>query len=177
VRTGTYLSDSANNAAVLSGVSSSAAGHGDGIGVFGSSGSGVGVQGHSDSNTAVLGESTSSRGVWGKSGSSVGVIGSSATNVGVLASSPDRALVVDGRVQFSRAGRATVPAGKSFVDVTVQNGLSATSNMLATLQLFRTGVWVAAVRPAFPSSGKARIYLNKVASTTGGTPVAWWVFD
>jgi hypothetical protein len=37
------------------------------------------------------------------------------------------------------------------------------------------GVYVAAVRPNYPVTGKARIYLNKVASTTASTAVGWLV--
>jgi hypothetical protein len=85
------------------------------------------------------------------------------------------ALRVQGKAAFSRSGRATVPAGKLTVDVTVPGGLDGSPNILATLQLLRPGVYVAAVRPNFPSAGIARVYLNKVASPTAVTPVAWFV--
>jgi hypothetical protein len=56
----------------------------------------------------------------------------------------------------------------------VAGGLSSTASLLATIQMYRAGVWVMGVRTNYPSAGKARIYLNKVASTTSTTPVAWF---
>ena len=83
----------------------------------------------------------------------------------------------DGRTSFARSGRASVPKNKKYVDVTVTGGLGSTANVLATLQLNRSGVSVAACRRDYPAAGKVRIYLNKVASTTRSTPVAWFVVD
>jgi hypothetical protein len=37
------------------------------------------------------------------------------------------------------------------------------------------GVHVLAARPNYPTSGKVRIYLSDVASTTVATPIAWFV--
>ena len=54
-------------------------------------------------------------------------------------------------------------------------GLRPGSSVLATLQTYRSGVWVAGVRLNYPTSGRVRVYLNKVASTTATTPVAWFV--
>jgi hypothetical protein len=87
VQTGTYLSDTVTDATVLSGVSSSAGGHGAGIGVLGASGSGTGVHGESDSGNGVFGHSDTAPGVAGTSTSSSGVFGGSFTDVGVFGSS------------------------------------------------------------------------------------------
>jgi hypothetical protein len=38
-----------------------------------------------------------------------------------------------------------------------------------------SGVWVIAARPNYPTSGKVRVFLNKVASTTTTIQVAWFV--
>ena len=47
----------------------------------------------------------------------------------------------------------------------------------ATLQTYRSGVAIAAVRKNYPRAGKARIYLTKVASTTANTYVGWFVAE
>ena len=57
-------------------------------------------------------------------------------------------------------------------------GLSASkSSVVATIQTYRPGVAIAGVRLNYPSTGKARIYLTKVASATATTPVGWLVLD
>jgi hypothetical protein len=62
------------------------------------------------------------------------------------------------------------------VDVTVPGGLSTTtSSLLATIQTYRGGVAVSGVRLNYPSAGKARIYLTKIASATATTPIGWFV--
>jgi len=71
-QTGTYLSNQANNNIVFSAVSSSAGGHGNGIGLFGSSSQSLGVSGHSDTNAGVYGDSPS-MGVEGYSEGTSGV--------------------------------------------------------------------------------------------------------
>jgi hypothetical protein len=63
------------------------------------------------------------------------------------------------------------------VDVTVPGGLAANSVVHATLQTYRAGVSIAAVRTNYPSTGKARIYLTKVASTSAATSVGWFVAE
>jgi hypothetical protein len=79
-----------------------------------------------------------------------------------------------GRVRFpNRSGRATISAGRSYVDVSVSGGVTSSMYALAVLQTYRTGIYVAAVRPGYPSSGKIRIYLNK--AVTGSTYVTWFV--
>lgn len=112
-------------------------------------------------------------------GGGAGVLGRSntANAVGVRAHADlGVALRVEGPASFSRSGRVSVPAGKKFVDVTVTGGLSSAANVLATLQTHRSGVWVEACRRNYPSSGKVRIYLNKVASAHHSTSLAWFAF-
>lgn len=109
-------------------------------------------------------------------GAGVSGIGFSAGTTGVLATSEKgTALRVEGVARFSRSGRVSVPKGHSYVDISVTGGLGTSANILATIQMYRPGVWVTGVRRNYPSTGKARIYLNKVASTTSVTPVAWFV--
>ncbi len=62
----------------------------------------------------------------------------------------------------------------TYVDVTVPGGLSGSPLAFANLVSYRTGVYVAAVTPN-ATTGKVRIRLNKVASTTSSTTVAWIV--
>jgi len=63
------------------------------------------------------------------------------------------------------------------VDVVVPNGLTSKSAVLATIQTYRSGVAIAAVRRNYPSAGKARVYLTKIASTTRSTSIAWMVVE
>jgi len=168
---------------------------GSGAGVWGgSSGNGAGVHGECAFGDGVVGSSNAAThsGVWGQNtGGGYGVAGStggsttagvwgsnSGSGIGVRASSASgNALKVEGKAAFSRSGRASVHANASYVDVTVPGGLTSSANVLALLQASRSGVWVRAVRTNYPSSGKVRIYLNKVASTTLTTPVAWFVLN
>jgi hypothetical protein len=179
----TSISNAANNSDVLVGTSQNA-----GTGVRGSTSAGTGVRGEADtgdgvsgaseSGNGVIGESGSGRAVAGDSYSGSGVYGSSSTGSGVKAESASgTALDVVGKAMFSRSGRATVLKGKSYVDITVTGGLTTRSMVHATLQSYRSGVAVAAVRINYPSAGKARIYLTKVASTTASTYVAWFVAE
>ncbi len=132
---------------------------------------GSGVYGHNSAGSdaaGVLGNTTFGYGVLGKATSGIGVSAYATSGL---------ALFVNGRAAFRRSGRASIPAGKTYVDVTPDGGLASSANVLATLQRKRSGVFVAAARINYPSAGKARIYLNKVASTTSSTPVAWFVLD
>jgi hypothetical protein len=155
-------------------------------------GTSIGVYGLSHAGNGLVGGSGSGldSGVWGYNvGDGYGVSGSThgastagvwgvnfATGIGVRATSASgNAVQVEGRASFSRSGRANIPSNRAYVDVTVPGGLGAGTSVLATLQLYRSGVYVAACRRDFPTAGKARIYLNKVASTTTSTPVAWFV--
>ena len=140
-------------------------------GVEGSSHSGMGVLGVSELGTGVLGHIT-------LSGSGVRGHSFSAGGVGVFASAEAGiALRVAGSAQFSRSGRATIVPGRKYVDITVAGGLTSRSVIHATLQTYRAGVAVAAVRANYPSAGKARIYLTRVASSTSRTYVGWFVAE
>jgi hypothetical protein len=97
---------------------------------------------------------------------------------GAFKSEKGTALEVQGPARFNRSGRVLVPAGHSFADITVSGGLSTSqSTVIATIQAYRPGVAIAGVRLNYPSAGKARIYLTKVASTAASTPVGWLVLD
>lgn len=131
-------------------------------------------------NTGVFGEAVqdnTSRGVYGRTTVGQGVRGQATSGVGgfFTAGTNGTALKAAGRVTLSRSGVASLPANASTVDVTVPGGLAGTPLPFATLQVFRSGVQVAAVRPNVPSAGVMRIYLNKVASTTAATPISWVV--
>jgi hypothetical protein len=179
----TSISNAANNSGVLVGTSQNA-GTGvrgttsAGMGVRGEADTGDGVSGASESGNGVIGESGSGRAVAGNRYSGSGVYGSSSTGSGVKTESASgTALDVVGRAMFSRSGRATVLKGKSYTDITVTGGLTTRSLVHATLQSYRSGVAVTAVRINYPTAGKARIYLTKVASTTASTYVAWFVAE
>ena len=129
----------------------------------------VGVYGQANQDTG-------SFGVFGKTTVGQGVRGEATSGTGVRAvSATGKALDVTGRVIMNRSGIVSIPANATSVDVTVPGGIAATAMVFATLQIARSGVWVRAARPAWPSAGKLRIYLNKAASTTESTPVAWMV--
>ena len=147
----------------------------------------TGVYGYSDpSNTAGF----VGAGVWGES-DDFGVIGDGAVGVfgdgfigalgvaedidgvGVLAStnvSGARALRVEGRAEFTRSGRATLPAGAS-KRVVALAGCTASTLIIANIAANRSGRYVRAVVPA---SGSFTIYLNR--SVASSTPVAWIAF-
>jgi len=185
-------------------VGDSSVASGSGIGVMGraSSPTGIAAAGHSLKNsTGVLGasvainrfptpvantgvygyadEATTAKGVYGRTTSGAGVRGEATTGTGVVATATTGiGLAVTGRATFSMSGKASIPANASYVDVTVVAGgsLASSAIVFATLQLPRSGVVVVAARPNYPANGKIRIHLNKVASTTFTTPVAWIVF-
>ena len=129
-------------------------------------------------HTAVFGQSivdADGKGVVGRAAKGYGVRGEAASGIGGYFVSGGVALQVAGKAKFSRSGVASVPAGKQSVDVAVPGGLDSASAVFATIQTYRPGVYVAGVRRNYPSPGKARIYLSKVASTAASTPVAWFV--
>jgi hypothetical protein len=84
---------------------------------------------------------------------------------------------VNGKSRFSRAGKVFVRANKKYVDISVPGGIASNTILFANLQTYRSGAAIAAVRPNYPQSGKARIYLNKVASTTSSTPIGWFAAE
>ena len=109
-----------------------------------------------------------------------GVMGSAAgsgTGGYFHAPSAGTALRVQGKASFSRSGKVNVPKNRSYVDIDVPGGLGTSSAVIATLQRPRGTAAVTSVRVNYPSAGKARIYLNKVASTTASTPVGWFVIS
>ena len=178
---------SGHGALLVSGGSASAGAYGQSFanstGVIGCSTGSSGTPPDPESNTGVFGvasELSSSRGVYGLSVPGIGVKGEtqSTTGVGGLFQAPShgRALAVFGRAVFSQSGIAKVPAGRSWVDISVPDGLAASSAIVATIQGSRPGVAVSSVRPHYPSANKARIYLTKVASHSSKTSVAWFAF-
>ena len=87
-------------------------------------------------------------------------------------------LHVTGKAKFpDRSGRATIAAGRAYVDVDLvsKSGLQGTPLCFANLMSNRTGVYVRAVRPNYPSANKLRIYLNK--AVTSSTHVSWFVLN
>lgn len=146
------------------------------IGVRGSSGgaTGIGVQGLGDTGVMGWDSYTDGIGVHGLSGSGHGVHGKALTGVGGYfeANSGSTALQAVGKVKFNRSGKATILAGKSYVDVTVSGGLTSSSLAFANLRTYRSGIYVAAVTPN-TTSGKIRIRLNKAVGSS--TSVAWFV--
>lgn len=153
--------------------------HGDatsGQGVAGAATTGQGVKGSATTGDGVLGQSTSGKSVHGVSTTGQAVAGEATTGIGVRAvATTGYALDVAGRARFSRSGSVSIGANKTSVDVTVPGGLSGTPLVFAVIQYGRVGVWVTGARPNWPSAGKIRIYLNKVASTTTTTPIGWFV--
>jgi hypothetical protein len=137
-------------------------------GVFGYSATDVNSRG-------VVGKTTAGQGVRGEATNGIGVRGyASGTGIGGLFTASGVALKVEGRATFTRSGRASVLANASSVDVTVPGGISSTAFVVATVQTHVAGVTVEGVHLNYPSTGKARIYLSKVASTTTTTPVGWF---
>ncbi len=117
-------------------------------------------------------------GVWGDS-EEYGVFGSGAIGVdgwgdiGVLAEAKDgdaRALVVSGRAEFTRSGRATISSGSASKTVNLA-GCTTSTLVFAVLASNRSGRYVRAV---VPTTGSFKIYLN--TSVTKRTYVVWIAF-
>jgi len=155
----------------------------DRVGVHGHSSSGTGVFATSDSVSEPALVARSDAGHIGVAGiGSVGVLGATndPTGVGAYALAANAAglgLLVFGKASFGRSGRASVLKNRTYVDVSLisKGGLSGSPLCFANLMSSRSGTWVRTVRPNYPVSGKMRIYLNKVASTTLSSTVAWIV--
>lgn len=164
------------------------------MGVIGESTGNTGVFGHTDANGpigAVVGETSQERGygVFGfnlgsgtraslagpKSGVAVEVPNALGF-VGVVATAGDAAtaLSVHGRARFTRSGRVSIAARRTFVDVAVPGGLEFTPLAFASLLVNRPGVWIQSVVPN-PTTSRIRINLNKVASNSSSTAVSWLV--
>jgi len=153
-------------AALGSGANAGHAGVPNGVHGYTENGVGYGVVGVNDAQDT------------GKGGAGVYGYSANTNGSGVMAQNGNGglALRVAGRGSYETSGRVNIPANATYVDVFVPSGL-ATANILAMLQYPRSGVWVRACRRNYPSLDYVRIYLNKVASTTAGTPVAWFVFE
>jgi hypothetical protein len=165
----------------------------DGYGILGDTLAGDGTAralvAHAPRGTGVVGwagdgshpAGRAATGVFGYSAldvASVGVRGESPTGIGVQAvSGTGYAVRVSGKARFNRSGKVSVPKSRNYVDVTVPGGIASNTVVNATIQMYRAGVAVAGVRLNYPISGKARIYLTKVASTTSSTPVAWMAIE
>jgi hypothetical protein len=130
----------------------------------------AGVWGDSD-DVGVVG-TAGDVGVLGDAGIGVLGYGEGTTGIGVLASgdSGSRALLVNGRAEFTRSGRTTISAGHSTRAVTLA-GCTTSTLVFAVLSTNRSGRYVRAVVPA---AGKFTIYLNTTVSAT--TSVTWIAF-
>jgi len=172
-----------------------------GIGIYGNSGAsghpgalgwneggGAGVLGYSGTgnvpaagpNTGVFGyaaQDGTARGVHGKTTVGEGVRGQATSGVGVYAAASDTgfALQTSGRTKLDRSGQASVAPGATTVDVTVPGGLAGKPLPFATLLRYHPGVYIAAIRPNYPTAGVMRIYLSQSASATVSTPLSWFV--
>ena len=133
-----------------------------------------------------------STGVWGDSpdigvyGSGLlGVVGSGAIGVegdannqpgsiGVVAFAPSNlqnALVVSGKVSFSRSGRKTMRSGTASTTVSL-SGVTTSSKVFAVLATNEKGRWV---RSAVPGTNSFVIRLNTALSSSA--VVSWFVLD
>jgi hypothetical protein len=81
------------------------------------------------------------------------------------------ALRVQGKAVFSRSGRTSVTAGHASRAVAFA-GVTTSSLVIATLQTYRSGIYVAA---AVPAAGKFTIYLNKAVTAT--TYIAFFILN
>ncbi|HSL77916.1 MAG TPA: hypothetical protein VK867_13300, partial [Candidatus Limnocylindrales bacterium] len=107
-------------------------------------------------------------------GSVDGVVGTGgAGGAGVRAKGANTrvALAVEGKVTFSRSGRAIIGSGKSSVKVSLL-GTTTSSRVFAVLHSNRSGRYVRAV---VPTTGSFTIYLN--TTVTSSTYVAWFVIN
>ncbi len=147
-----------------------------GIAVECSSTSNMGMSASSTSSVAVRGWSTTGTGLMGHVGSATPSPVSGVALLGSVSSKGQVGLRAAGRVQLpDRSGRATILAGKAYVDVDVRSrgGLAGTPLLFANLMTYRSGVHVAAVRANYPGSGRFRIYLNRAVAFS--TSVSWLI--
>jgi hypothetical protein len=138
----------------------------DGYGIGGYSASGGGARGVTDTGIGMEAIATSGTGAGGYSGSGIGVEAQSNTGL---------ALKVTGRARFNRSGRRTAAAGATYLDVPVSGGVTTGSMCFASLATYRAGVYVAAVRPAYPTTTRIRVYFSK--AMPAATTVSWFVLD
>ena len=81
------------------------------------------------------------------------------------------ALRVNGKVVLSRSGKSTVAAGHSSV-TKVLAGVTTASLVIATMQTYRSGVFIMAGTPV---TGSFTIRLNK--AVTASTVIAWMILN
>jgi hypothetical protein len=139
-----------------------------GTGVFGwnNASIGIGVHGRTGgTGSGVYGEATTN---------GAGVFGDTVNGTGVQARSINgKALRVLGRVELSRSGLATVPAGQA--SIVINNvALTAKSMVLVTVQKHLAGISIEAAVPK-PSTSSIAIYLNQSAGSK--VPVAWMIIE
>jgi hypothetical protein len=134
---------------------------------------GSAINAHVGSGVAVVGSGTGgATGVSGSSSSGTGVSGVSGSGRGLFAQSGSgTALFVDGKVHFSRSGAGAVAKGSKTKTINV-SGMTASSLVLATLQIAVNGLYIVGVIPA---AGKFTLSLNKVAPR--GMRFAWFVLQ
>ena len=128
-------------------------------GVFGQCDQGYGVGGYSALGGGTRGGTEDGIGVEGyANGSGTGAGGYSVNGIGVEAlSTMGLALKVTGKVKLNRSGRRLAAAGATYLDVPVTGGVTTSNLCFANLATYRTGVYVAAVRPTRPRPGSASI--------------------
>jgi len=104
-----------------------------------------------------------------------GTMGSLGGVFGVAGVAPNNlwALGVNGKATFSRSGVLTIPKNAQNAKVS-SVALTSSSFIIATLNQYRSGVWIAAAIPNV-ASDSITIYLNKKA--TLATKVAWFVLE
>jgi hypothetical protein len=138
---------------------------------------GAWAEGHKGGKAAV-------HGVHVVGGNNPGVAGVNSANntwgilgglIGVGAYAPNNlnALGVAGKATFSRSGVLTIPKNAQYAKVP-DVALTSDSFIIATLNQYRSGVWIAAAIPNV-ASDSITIYLNKKA--TLATKVAWFVLE
>jgi hypothetical protein len=189
--TATLTDDGVTTAAVY-GEDNSAGGTASnpGVGVLGFSPTGVGVCARTSIGTALSVEgpsnfdgemiatsidaiAISARSVTARTaGTGTGMTGSSATGIGVLAESTEgTALRVSGKLELSRSGQASVPAGAEAATVQL-SGVTSASLVIATAQGPSGAVAVANVTPA-----EGSFTINLTAEAAAALKVAWIVVD
>jgi hypothetical protein len=101
-----------------------------------------------------------------------GVLGGQA-GVGAYAPNNGFALAVAGKATFTRSGVLTIPKNAQYAKVS-DVALTSSSFVIATLNQYRSGVWIAAAVPNV-AADSITIYLNKKA--TAATKVSWVVLE
>ena len=154
------------------------------LGVYGASGAAIPVSG--PPNCGVYGwsdpESAPGYGVFGRmnGASGSGVFGTSDKGAGVRAATKTgKALVAEGRVEFSTSGLKTVPSGESSVVVNPGVPIPDTARILCTLESLQPGLSVERTQKLPGQLGVAdqfQVYLNGAAANLRKpTRVAWFL--